>query len=200
MKILAVAVMACLVMSCEKDEPDYTNPEVLESTAAFEAEFTVLDVTGITPKAESVRIAVNPPERPPMCYKSWVGLGESPQLGRISVQISVLCNMLNNTFCKLIGNIQAEDGSTLFFSIDHGQINCNEGEDCDYYNYCFNNLATIQGGTGRFARAKGSFYPNALVHNGQDGDWNAKFCCKGEVQFKVHRLAQIGGTGVLEQP
>lgn len=229
-KILAVAMIACLVTSCEKDLPDYSFPAEVQKASTFLAEFIVTDVSDLpvetmsglleevpiekpfeVPVEKPVRLIVakpdanfprRPPHRPPhktvQCLRTWAGTGESALMGEISVKMTVLCNKSNLSFNNLIGTMEAEDGSVLFFSIANGIMECNTGKGCDYYDLTFNNMAVINGGTGRFAGATGNFYPNALIHNGQGSNWNARFTCNGDLQFMSQW--QPGKGGLIQEP
>lgn len=187
MKILALASIACLVASCEED---HAYPTEVPAASTFQAEFIVKDALDL-PKGSLI-------EPPTECLRIWEGLGESPLAGAVSVKMSLLCNLSDLSFCNLIGTMQAEDGSVLFFSIAEGKMESYNGVGCDYFDYAFNNKAVINGGTGRFAGATGSFYPNALVHNGQGSDWNARFRCKGDIQIVSPRPPVSGG--LIQEP
>ncbi len=187
-KILALAIVACLVTSCEEEGPDYSYPLVNNAASTFEADFVVFDFSDYTvefPNAELIA-------KPVLCKKDWMGSGTSTLMGEFSVKMTLLCNIYDMSFCNLIGTFETTDGSVIFFSIAEGQIECNNGEDCDFYDYTFNNAAVIKGGTGRFAGVSGSFHPNALIHNAEGNEWSAKFCCKGDIKLKLNNQSEAG--------
>jgi hypothetical protein len=186
-KILALAIVACLITSCE-DPEDFSYPQVNKPVSTFEADFVVFDFSDYAveyPKVERI-------EEPFLCQKHWEGNGVSAQMGDFSVKMTLLCNMVDLSFCNLIGTFETADGSVIFFSIEEGQMECNTGEHCDYYDFTFNNPAVIIGGTGRFAGISGGFHPNALIHNAPGNEWNAKFCCQGDIKFNSRNQSEVG--------
>lgn len=166
--------------NCEKEKPVYPLGEDLDTyqdfiedfTADFTADFTVYDHS-LVPAYDGTN-----------CQHFWKGEGNSDCIGSFKVEITLKCNMASGEFCSLDGSFITDDGSELFFGITEGKIlpYCGEGLDNYYYQSCFNDLAEITGGTGRFVYVTGSFYPNALIHNGNDNEpWFAKFSCEGKI-------------------
>jgi len=176
-KMLMCLVCMALLASCE--DPILEGPT--KPSALFDANFVVYDHS-----------PANAPITQDGCLKTWRGDGESTIFGQLSVEMTLLCDMDNLTFCNLIGAFHAADGSALFFSIPEGKITCNQGAGCVNYQYSFNDLATISGGTGRFAGATGSFNPNAMIHNGELPNWFAKFNCKGDIKLKSGNQSEVG--------
>jgi hypothetical protein len=164
--------MACMALlsSCEKD-PDFSGSVNLVALKNFDANFIVHEFT------EGDRPIITSDG----CLKNWKGEGESLLLGNFIVDITLFCDIDNLCFANLIGTFHTEDGSALFFRIADGEYVCNLGENCEGFEFSFNDLAIIAGGTGRFAGATGSFFPNALIHNGESSIWFAKFSCKGDI-------------------
>jgi len=192
-KILALAIVACLVTSCE-DPEEFSYPQVNNSASSFEADFVVFDFSDYAveyPKAELI-------EKPVLCKKHWEGNGESVKLGKFNVKMTLLCNMHDMSFCNLIGTFETADGSIIFFSIAEGKMECNTGKDSDFYDLTFNDPAVINGGTGRFAGISGGFLPNALIHNAPGKEWNAKFCCKGDIKYLS--LNKPVSSGMIYEP
>jgi hypothetical protein len=177
--LMCLACMA-LLASCEKD-PDFSGSANLGTLKNFDAGFIVYD------NSEE-----NAPVTSEGCLKTWRGEGESAVFGQFTVEMTLLCDMDNLTFCNLIGTFHAADGSALFFSIAEGEIAYNQGTGSEVYQYSFNNLAIISGGTGRFAGASGNFKPNAMIHNGELPNWFAKFSCKGDIKLNSGNQSEVG--------
>jgi hypothetical protein len=169
--------MACIMLmaNCEKEDSTYSSfssDKGLEENQIFTADFTVWDNSELTTKEGS------------SCLLTWEGNGLSNLLGSFNVKIILNCDMSTGEFCDLNGTFYLEDGSEIYFTILNGKIIPNSGENCDYYQSCFNDMAFISGGTGRLSNAVGSFYPNVLIHNGNDAKhdkWFAKFSCEGRI-------------------
>lgn len=193
-KILALAVIACLVTSCE-DPEDFSYPTATKTAYSFDADFVVSDFSDVPLEpAKGILVA-----KPILCKMDWVGHGKSTQMGEFTVKMSLLCNKDNLTFCNLIGTFEFTDGSVIFFSIAEGKMECNTGKDSDYYDLTLNNPAVINGGTGRYTGISGSFLPNALIHNAPGSEWNAKFSCKGEIKFLSMTYQRIP-AGLIYEP
>ena len=180
-KMLMCLACLALLSSCEKN-PDFNGSANLGALKNFDASFIVYDHT-----------PDNAPITQEGCLKTWRGEGESAIFGKLSVEMTLLCDMDNLTFCNLIGTFNAEDGSVLFFSIAEGEIDYNQGAGSEVYQYSFNDLAIISGGTGRFAGASGSFKPNAQIHqNAEVSKWFARFSCKGDIKLNSGNQSEVG--------
>lgn len=179
-KMLMCLACVALLASCEKD-PEFSGTVNRDQLKNFDASFIVYDHSDdnatITPEGS---------------LKTWKGEGESISFGQLSVEMTLICDMDNLSFCNLIGSFIADDGSTMFFSIAEGSIVCNQGTGCAVFQYSFNDLAKIAGGTGRFAGASGSFHPNALIHNGEMPNWYAKFTCIGNIKLNFGNQSEVG--------
>jgi hypothetical protein len=177
-RVLFCLAYVMLMASCEKENPTYSSSDKgLQEKKSFTADFTVWDKSEITTKEGG------------SCLLTWEGYGASNVTGSFDVKITLICNMSTGEFCDLNGTFSLIDGSELDFIITSGTIIPNNGEGCDYYQTCFNDMAFISGGTGRFSDAVGSFYPNVLIHNGNDHDddkWFAKFSCEGRITNFLH--------------
>jgi len=162
-----------LLSSCEKDS-DFSGTKNREVLKFFNASFNVYDLTEGEPIITSDG-----------CFKNWKGEGESPIFEKFSVDITLFCDMENLSFCHLNGTFYAQDGSELYFSIAEGEIICIQDKGCEIFQYSFNDIATVDGGTKRFQGATGSFYPNVLIHNGEIPDWFAQFACSGLIKLQL---------------
>lgn len=169
-RILLCLACIMLLANCEKEGSLNPVKPDLDPNQVFSADFIVWDHSE-APTGENSQLI-------------WTGEGVSALIGSFSVKITLLCNNSTGEFCNLEGSFLTEDGSKLFFMIPEGKIHPNTGEGCDFYQSCFNEMAEITGGTGRFVLVSGSFYPNAFIHNGNDHEddkWFAKFSCKGKI-------------------
>jgi len=177
-RVLFCLACVMLMASCEKENTTYSSSgKELHENKSFTADFTVWDNSEITTKEGG------------SCLLTWEGYGVSNLMGSFDVKITLNCNMSTGEFFDLNGTFSMNDESEVFFNIFKGLIIPNSGEDCDYYQTCFNDMAFISGGTGCFSNAVGSFYPNVLIHNGNDHDddkWFAKFSCEGRITNFLH--------------
>jgi hypothetical protein len=182
-RVLFCLACVMLMANCEKENPTYsTSGKGLQENKRFTADFTVWDNSEITTKEGG------------SCLLTWEGNGVSNLMGSFDVKITLNCNMSTGDFCDLKGTFYLVGGSEIYFTINNGRILSNSGEDCDYYQTCFNDMAYVSGGTGRFSIAVGSFNPNVLIHNGNDHDgdkWFAKFSCEGEIANFQHPDEEI---------
>ncbi len=177
-KILLCLACTMLMANCEKEDPTYSSSDKgLEENKNFTADFTVWDNSEITTKEGG------------SCLLTWEGYGDSNLLGSFDVKITLNCNMSTGEFCDLNGTFYLVGGSEIYFTINNGKIIPNNGEGCDYYQTCFNDMAYVTGGTGRFSNVVGSFNPNVLIHNGSESKldkWFAKFSCEGRITNFFH--------------
>lgn len=191
--LLSIACIA-LLTNCEK-EPQATWNYDPNPAKAFYAEFVVLDFSPV--------IEYGGLRNQNGCILNWKGLGYSSLFGNFSVNISLTCMIrqgeTTGDFCDLAGIlILNKDVDELYFSIPQGKITCNTGENCEEFETCFNDLATITGGIGRFTNVSGSFFPNALIHNGGvNGGWYASFRADGSIKnFSYSLNNQHEVTGI----
>lgn len=158
--------------NCEKEKPSSSSVLRLEENKSFNADFTVWDRSDIAAKDSSNNLL------------RWEGHGASNLLGSLNVKITLKYNLNTGVFSELNGTFTLVDGSEVYFKIFNGVISPNNGEDSDYYQSQINDIAYISGGTGRFTDVVGTFYPNVLIHNGNDemhDRWFAKFSCEGRI-------------------
>ena len=184
-KILLCLACIMLMANCEKEKPVYPSGEDLDPYQDFTADFTVLDHS-LVPAYDGTN-----------CQLFWKGEGNSDCIGSFRVEITLNCNMASGEFCDLDGSFITDDGSELFFGITEGKILPYSGEGCDYYQSCFNDLAEITGGTGRFVYVTGSFYPNVFIHKkkNENDTWFAKFACEGKIMRMTHGLQNLHVKG-----
>lgn len=164
---------ACFLAACSDDfipEPGPPANDTGEFTTFFYAEFSLYDHSDY---------AGGCCDNPPFCNLALVGEGFGLPIGLISASFHISCNKSTGTYCDGFGKFVAENGDELYFFVKEGKMLPNTGENCDRYGTCFNDLAEFTGGTGIFREARGFFYTNAFIQDGDHEEWRTDFFSNG---------------------
>ena len=193
--LLSIACVA-LLTNCQKD-PIPLGVYNSDQTQLFTADFIVWDFSGVDNKSSIERIEG--------CTRTWMGEGNSTILGEFTVEMTFPCFIPSGetcgNFCDLTGKIIAlPSGDELYFSIPEGRIACNTDFNCDEFQTCFNDEALIVGGTGRFLKASGSFWPHAYIHNGDQNNWFANFKSEGKIRLNMIYSTSANDSDPNENP
>lgn len=197
-KLLLSLAFVALLVNCEKDDRHVVGNYDPDAAKAFSAEFVVYDFSPVDGYYAAKKETKG-------CTRIWKGMGTSALFGDFSVEISMICFIqkgeICGDFCNLSGIITLNEGvDELYFFIPEGKIVCNSDDNKSDYETCFNDLAKITGGIGRFENVSGEFYPNALIHKGGIYDeWHADFKAEGFIKNYNYFLANPPEKTIIEE-